>query len=142
MVELAIVTTLVSTRFAPVVGGLTHVAVDAGPYSLNVIVPPANFCVEAAALIDPSPRPPVPGSFAVLPRCATSLTALPELQAVEHVAVVVNVGVLGRTSKHSLKLVLVALGGSEAFGTPNVPEVKLDRQQYRPALVSVVSAEW
>ena len=123
-----------------------------GPYSLNVIVPPAGPPTTPGGMslrIDPSPRPPVPGRLAVPLRNARSLIAWPKstgpagvhtggvamLYVPEQVS---RPGVFGVILKHSDWL--VALSGSLDGGTPLVVDVNSARQQYLPTLVSVTGS--
>ena len=93
-------------------------------------------------IVPPAARPAVvglmtgvPGLFAVLPRVAVSVTGFPKSTGPAP-AWVVSVGVRGVTLKHSPAVSSFALGG---FGS--VAEMKLPRQQYRPADVIVAAAE-
>jgi len=84
-----------------------------GPYSENVIVPPAAAC--AVELIEPSPSPPVPGWLAVPVSVAVSSIGFPS--TTDGVALVLIVGVTGLTVKHSVTVVVSPEFGSLEGGT-------------------------
>src|SRR2546426_2418024 len=116
------------------VGPNATVVQSFGPRAVKVIMPPAGLPAVVGLMTG------VPGWFAVPVMVAVSLIALPSWTGPE--AWVLRFGVTGVTTKHSLVLVGLMFGsGSEASGTPVVPEVKLPRQQYLPADVAVAVAE-
>src|SRR5439155_10844215 len=79
----------------------------------------------------------LPGWLAVQLRAAVSVTGLPSSTGPAPAAVA-SVGVTGLTVKHSLGLVAPL---SVASPSPDVPDVKVPRQQYRPTEVTVAAAE-
>src|SRR5215212_11105277 len=100
----------VNTRFVA-----SQTAVADGPYSLNVIEPPAAAPAVVGLMTGD------PGLFAVPASAAESLTELPIVTVPD--AVVGSVAVTGLTTKHSVA------AESDWFGTPLVPDVNSARQQ-------------
>ena len=87
-----------------------------GPYAVKVIVPPAGPPAVVGLIAG------VPGLFAVRPRVALSLIALPSTTGPAP-ACVDSDGVTGAIVKHSLVV------SSSASGTPEVDDVKCADQQ-------------
>ena len=84
-----------NTTFAPVpVSTQTAVDVAVGPYSLNVMVPPAGPPAVVGLMTG------VPGWFAVPVRCALSVIDAPGDTVATGTLVVIS-GVTGLTVKHS-----------------------------------------
>src|SRR5262245_1151742 len=111
----------VNTRFVA-----SQTAVEEGPYSLKVMVPPA-LGPSGPWMIG------LPGLLAVPLSPAWSETLPPRVIGPE--AVVGIIGTTGLTTKHSFA------EESLASGTPLVPDVKTPRQQYLPADVTCAAAE-
>src|SRR5262245_26569886 len=96
---------------------------------------PLALLPGVVGLIEPSPAPPEPGSFAVLVNVAVSVTGFPKSTGPAPAAVEMC-GWRGVTVKHSV------LEWSDESGTPltTSPE-KSARQQYRPTFVIVAVSD-